>query len=87
MNNDGLVYDKECIELVSSYKYLGVELNSEFNFDRMALSRLGAGWQTVNQISQTLKSKNVPSIFKRMLIMNVLVPRITYGTAYFWEYI
>lgn len=80
---NGIMYKNEIIEYVPKYTYLGVEINLEMDFEKMATNRLGTGWQTLAQISPTLKSCKIPTVFKRMLIMNVLIPRITYGIAIF----
>jgi hypothetical protein len=77
------IYDGREIPIKSHYSYLGVEINDKVSYERMAKYRMKTGWNTLESIKHVLRNKKVSLIYKRMLIRNVLLPRITYGIQIF----
>ncbi|KAL6121634.1 hypothetical protein NUSPORA_01407 [Nucleospora cyclopteri] len=76
-------FNDDEIEVVTQYTYLGIEVNAEFDEGKMAKGRIQKGYQTLAILTPSLKDKLIPLEYKRMLIANVLIPRITYGIALF----
>ena len=78
-----LKYDNEDIPKTNTYIYLGVEFNESLNLDLMAVSRVQKGFARVNEVADTLRNKSVPLEYKRMIIGNVLIPTVGYGSEIF----
>ncbi len=72
-------YKNSYIEGCNSYKYLGVTLNRKLNMDEIANVRISIGQNTLSAISSKLKNNLVPIMFKKLLIKNLLMPRMCYG--------
>jgi hypothetical protein len=72
-------YVGETLPEVDKYVYLGVEFNRYLNVSEMARYRLEKGRATLECLRRTLSSNKVALEYKRMLIANVLTPRLTYG--------
>ena len=78
-----LNYNGQDLPDVEKYVYLGTEINNELNFNELAKFRLTKGRSTVAQIKNTLANETVPLEYRRMLISNILVPRIMFGSEIF----
>lgn len=76
-------FSGESIPVVSEYTYLGVELNRKLDLSQSAMYRVRRGQETLATIRPTLASNRVPLAYKRMLVHNVLIPRITFGSEVF----
>jgi exonuclease III len=75
-----VLYDGIELPNVNKYVYLGTEINNSLNLYEMAKYRLGIGRSTLLQIKPTIGNNSVPMEYKRMLINNILIPRIMFGS-------
>lgn len=76
-------YKGESIPLVSEYTYLGIQFNDELCYKRMAEFRVSKGYTKLEELSPVLFNKKIPLAYKRTLIRNVLIPKLTYGCEIF----
>ena len=63
----------------SNYIYLGLEINKELNFDEMAKFRTKCGKETAAMLNNTLYNTRVPLEYRRMVINNLLIPKLCFG--------
>ena len=76
-------YSDETIQNVKAYTYLGVQFNDALDLAKMAKFRKQKGLEVVIGLSKTLKNQLVPLEFKRMLVNNVVIPTVLYGSEIF----
>jgi exonuclease III len=72
-------YGDERIPYVTKYTYLGYDIDNELSEENAAKARIGVGYQTLDTIESTLRSKEIPMEYKALLITRVLLPRTSYG--------
>lgn len=82
-NNCVIKYSNEVIQNVTTYTYLGVQFNCELDLARMAKFRKQKGLEVVAGLSKTLRNQLVPLEYKRMLVNNVVIPTVLYGSEIF----
>jgi hypothetical protein len=81
--NIEIKYRDQTVPVIEKYTYLGVELNNKMDYKVMANHRTRVGFQTLDTITKSLRAKNLPFIFKQMLIKTILIPRMCYGIDIF----
>ena len=83
VNIPEIKYNNEIIPNVNSYTYLGVEFNDQLDLELMAGLRQRKGIAMSNTLGPTLRNNKIPLEYKRMLISNILIPTLSYGTEVF----
>ncbi|KAL6121049.1 hypothetical protein NUSPORA_02097 [Nucleospora cyclopteri] len=83
LETSDISFNDKKLPIVSRYVYLGIEINDSLDEKEMASFRCQKGWNTIELIKDTLRCKKTPLEYKRLLIKNVLTPRVTYGLALF----
>ena len=78
-----LSYDDEIIPVVKKYVYLGIEINSNLDLTEMSRYRLKQGLITLSSVKNTLLNSRVPLEYRNMLIKNILIPRLMFGSEIF----
>ena len=76
-------YNNELIPIVDSYVYLGVEFNNNLDLKLMADYRVQKGIIKSQALTPTLRNYLVPLEYKKMLINNIILPTVSYGTEIF----
>lgn len=76
-------YEGNPIPWTENYTYLGIEINQDLDLEKMAKSRATRGYVLVKQLEKSLTNNRVPIAFKRMLIQNMLIPKLIYGGEIF----
>lgn len=77
--NYNLKLNGKILPQVKDYIYLGIQLNDELDFAKMANYRVPKGIQLVGTLWKTLASDILPIMYKLMLIKSILIPKLTYG--------
>lgn len=76
-------YNNELIPIVDSYVYLGVDFNNSLDLQVMANYRVQKGIIKSQALTPTLRNYLVPLEYKKMLVNNIIIPTVTYGTEIF----
>ena len=67
------------VPVVSSYKYLGVIITTEFDMEQMVQHRFQLGLSRLNSIRPTLRAQWLPIYFRVKVIKTMLIPVLTWG--------
>jgi Reverse transcriptase (RNA-dependent DNA polymerase) len=67
------------VPVVSSYKYLGVIITTEFDMEQMVQNRIKLGLSRLNSIRPTLRAQWLPIYFRVKIIKTMLIPVLTWG--------
>lgn len=76
---ESIKYKNEEIKRTTGYCYLGIYLNNKLEYQKMADYIISKGMETFKTIGNKHEDRRVPMIFKKMIIRNILLPRISYG--------
>jgi hypothetical protein len=77
---DNFVYENKNLEEVTSYKYLGIDIHHELNWNYSIEKRIIGGWKYFYGIGNNCKSVDLWSWDKKKLMFETLVtPVILYG--------
>lgn len=71
--------NNEIIKEVNSYVYLAILLNKNFDYKALSDFRINNRMKCLDELNFKLKNRMIPIIFKKMLIKNVFLPKISYG--------
>ena len=80
---DELTYLRQKIPITEKYTYLGIELNNQKDYKMMTLRSAARGHQPLDEVKGMLMNKRIPLQAKKMIIAQVLIPRMTYGMQIF----
>jgi hypothetical protein len=77
---DTFVYDNNNLEEVTSYKYLGMDINHKLNWNYSIEQRITGGWKAYYGIENNCKSIDLWSWDKKKLLFErIFTPIILYG--------
>jgi hypothetical protein len=77
---DTFVYEKNNLEEVTSYKYLGIDIHHKLNWNYSIEKMIIGGWKSYYGIENNCKSTNLWIWDKKKLLFETLVTRvILYG--------
>ena len=71
------------IPISKTYTYLGIEINDEIDYKAMAAKNTAKGYQTLDEAKSMLLNRKMPLLAKKMIIGQVLIPRMAYGMQIF----
>ena len=83
VNFEPIFYKGEIIPILNSYIYLGINFNDKLDLDVMSRYRVQKGIEKSKIVSLTLRNKLVPLEYKKMLVNNIIIPTVSYGTEIF----
>ena len=76
---ESIEIDKEPIEKVESYKYLGKEIKMENNTREEVLIKIKAGWSCFGRNKTILCDKTIPITLRTRVFNQCVLPTMTYG--------
>lgn len=76
-------YDVDIIPCVSTYTYLGIEFNNSLDCDLISKFRIEKGRDKLSTLTPTLRNNLIPLEYKKMLVNNIIIPGIIYGSEIF----
>lgn len=76
---ENIEYKNETIPIVDKYVYLGVEINNEMDYDKMARFRVTKGISVAKKTTGTIANTKVPLAYKQMLLKK---PNSTYTAVW-----
>jgi exonuclease III len=82
-NPTPITWRGETIPEVEDYVYLGIEITKGLSLEKMSRQRVIKGIVTLTMMRKTLSNITIPLEYKRMLIKNILIPRMTFGSEIF----
>ena len=71
--------DGELVPVVTSYKYLGVTINSTFSLDAIVAEREMKGRKVLEAIKPLLWNIRMPVAFRVLLVKSILMPTLTWA--------
>ena len=75
----GVMIDREHLEEVTEYKYLGRLVASGNDISKEIAQRITSGWRRYGEYSYFLKDRKIPLCLKRTIMDTVILPAMTYG--------
>jgi hypothetical protein len=77
---DTFIYEKNNLEEVTSYKYLGIDIHHKLNWNYRIEKRINGGWKVYYGLGNNCKSTDIWIWDKKKLLFETLVtPVILYG--------
>ena len=75
----GVMIDREQLEDVTEYKYLGRLVTSGNEISKEIAQRMTSGWRRFGEYSHFWKDRKIPICLKRKTMDTVILPAMTYG--------